>query len=385
MKKHLLSAGILFLAVFGLVAQNDCNNFYPQVSPDGNYLYFVSDRNSEYYEIYRADIDGQSNLVRLIQSEDDIFMFSLNPDGTKIVFQQGGYSSSAEIYIMNADGTGLTRLTNNSGFDGYPKFSPDGQTIIFAAWDASPYPEIFTMNTDGSNRTQLTNEAGVYWQSEPTYHPSGEKIYFSEGFNADNYFVMMDLDGTNWVNITEPNEFGYAENGLQFNEDGSKIIFLTTEWVGYDNGSDLVMADSDGSNWTRLTHSENGEYFYFGTFNKFDDKIYYAYREYNGKFRIYKMDMDGSNSVQISNCSGVGIDENQEAGIGFIYPNPVSTQLKVNYEDDFMIEIFNLTGQIVLTSEESAIDVSMLKSGLYFVILKDRLGNPVFHQKIVKE
>ncbi|MCF8234707.1 MAG: T9SS type A sorting domain-containing protein [Bacteroidales bacterium] len=172
---------------------------------------------------------------------------------------------------------------------------------------------------------------------------------------------------------------------MQFNEDGSKIIFLTTEWVGYDNGSDLVMADSDGSNWTRLTHSENGEYFYFGTFNKFDDKIYYAYREYNGKFGIYKMDMDGSNSVQISNCSGVGIDENQEAGIGFIYPNPVSAQLKVNYEDDFMIEIFNLTGQIVLTSEESVIDVSMLKSGLYFIVLKDYLGNPVFHQKIVKE
>ncbi|MDZ7743185.1 MAG: hypothetical protein U5Q03_15980 [Bacteroidota bacterium] len=154
-------------------------------------------------------------------------------------------------------------------------------------------------------------------------HPSGEKIYFSQGFNADNYFVMMDLDGGNWVNITEPNSFGYSEGGLQFNEDGSKIIFNTTEWVGYQNGSDLVIADSDGSNWTRLTYSENGEYFYVGTFNKYDNKIYYSYTESNGKFGIYKMDMDGTNRVQISNCSGVGIDEKPEVNISLIYHNPL--------------------------------------------------------------
>ncbi|MBW6460266.1 MAG: hypothetical protein K0B08_06790 [Bacteroidales bacterium] len=113
--------------------------------------------------------------------------------------------------MMNNDGTNLVQLTNNNVHDGFPNFSPDGNKIIFEAWDDSNYPEVFTMNIDGSGRTQITNVPGAYWQSAPCYNPSGTKIYFSAGFNADNHYVMMDLDGTNWVNITEPNTFGYAE------------------------------------------------------------------------------------------------------------------------------------------------------------------------------
>jgi len=65
-----------------------------------------------------------------------------------------------EIYVVNADGSNRTRLTNNSIVDGQPSYSPDGAKILFASGDAlNPNGiEIYVMNADGSNRTRLTKQ-----------------------------------------------------------------------------------------------------------------------------------------------------------------------------------------------------------------------------------
>ena len=164
---------------------------------------------------------------------------------------------------MNSDGKGQTQLTSNNVHDGYPNFSPDGQTIVFEAWDTDDYPEIFTMDVAGNNRTQLTNESGAYWQSAPIYNPSGTYIYFLKGYNADNHLARMDLDGSNQVDITSVNAFGISEGNMRFSPDGQKIIFITTEYVGYNNGSDIVIADTTGNNWNKITNSTGGAYYYW--------------------------------------------------------------------------------------------------------------------------
>ena len=81
-----------------------------------------------------------------------------SPDGSKIVFYryQAGVS---EIYVVNANGTGLTQLTNNSVSDYSPVWSPDGSKIAFTSNEDGD-TEIFVMGADGSNRTQLTNNSG---------------------------------------------------------------------------------------------------------------------------------------------------------------------------------------------------------------------------------
>ncbi|MFW6327612.1 MAG: TolB family protein [Bacteroidota bacterium] len=196
-----------FLILSGALQAQICNNYWAEISPDGNTLYFSSDRHGGDYEIYRSDLDGISNLERLTTLAGHDYKPRISPDGNKIVFQNGGYYSEAEIYIMDIDGSNLVQLTDNSVYDGSPSFSPDGETIIFSAWDGSQYPEIFTMNVDGSDRTQLTNVSGAYWQSDGVFNPAGDKIYFLEGFNADNHIVSMDLDGSNWMDITPSNFF----------------------------------------------------------------------------------------------------------------------------------------------------------------------------------
>ena len=77
--------------------------------------------------------------------------------------------NSWEIYVMDADGTGQTRLTNNAGLDGEPDWSPDGTKIAFD----NSRDGIYVMNADGSGQTILTDNGGY-----PSWSPDGTKIAF---------------------------------------------------------------------------------------------------------------------------------------------------------------------------------------------------------------
>ena len=73
-----------------------------------------------------------------------------------------------EIYVMNADGSNQTSLTNNSDEDWEPCFSPDGTKIAFAS-DRDGDLEIYIMNADGSDQTRLTNNPA--WDITPSWGP----------------------------------------------------------------------------------------------------------------------------------------------------------------------------------------------------------------------
>ena len=81
-----------------------------------------------------------------------------------------------EIFVMNADGSNRTQLTNNSVTDGFPRWSPDGAKIIFASGDVADETsvELFVMNADGSNRTRLTNNSVLDWFAD--WQPSSGRI-----------------------------------------------------------------------------------------------------------------------------------------------------------------------------------------------------------------
>lgn len=374
--KTFFKLALLLFPLSGALAQT-CNNYWAEVSPDGMYLYFVSDRDGANYELYRTDIDGFSNTLRLTNSAGNKLYPSLSPDGSKIVFQHGDYNGSTEIYVINNDGSNLLQLTNNSVYDGSPNFSPDGQKIVFAAWDNEQYPEIFTMDADGNNRLQITNESGANWQSAPKYNPAGNKIYFQAGYNADDHLVMMDLNGSNWVDITPANSFGIAEANLHFSPDGSKMIFLTTEYVGYNNGSDLIIADTDGSNWNRITTSTAADWFYQACYHPTLNKLYYTYIASNGIVNIYSMDLDGANSELLTNCSLVDIAESAADAGYSIYPNPATNKVMITLPvaeiKSQMLRIIDALGSVIFEKQINAniqnveIDISGFANGIYFV------------------
>jgi TolB protein len=343
------------------------------------------------YQIYRSDIDG-SNIIRLTYSNENDLYPDASPDGKRIVFQRGDYNSLSEIYIMNIDGSNLIKLTNNSVYDGKPRFLPDSYKIVFCAWDDSPYPEIFTMEVDGENRTQITADPGVTWHHNPVYSPDGMYIYFAYGISADNRIIRMTADGNTWKDITLPNDFGYDDSSFDVSDDGSKLVVQTTEYHGYNKGTDIIIINSDGSNWTALTNGEDFEYFYAPSFNSRggDNSIYFSYlKDLNSKYEIKRMDMDGNNIKTLISCEITSNRDESKKFTPHLQPNPAHFLTKLVSETSLNIDdisIFSITGQIIeiplkLDNNIINLDISSISEGIYFV--RYRFSNLYTIQKLI--
>ena len=95
-----------------------------------------------------------------------------DPANGKIAFvsDRGG---DGEIYVMDADGSNVVQLTDNSRGDSEPSWSQDGSQIAFTS-NRDGDPEIYVMDADGGNVAQLTHN-GVT-DGIPTWSPDGTKI-----------------------------------------------------------------------------------------------------------------------------------------------------------------------------------------------------------------
>ncbi len=384
---------ITFLMMAGFIINGfsqNCHNFWVVVSPDGNYLYFSSDRLGAGYDIYRCDIDGSDLLLLANLPGNDLYP-GVSPDGSTIVFQNGNYGGAAEIYKMNNDGTNLVRLTNNSVYDGYPNFSPDGQKIVFSAWDLSSYPEIFIMDADGGNRTQLTELTGASWQSAPKFNPAGNKIYFQASVNANDHLVTIDIDGGNWVDISPENTFGIAEANLFFNPDGTKIIFFNTDRQGYNNGSDIVVANADGTDWVYVTNAATGQSYYQACYHPTNNLLYLTYMSSpSGYWNIYSMNQDGTNMQALANCSAASVDEISGLNLLKLFPSPGKGTLSVKFpvtNAAARVCIYNAMGGLIMEQQwpqgkhEGDLHLDQLGNGVYLCEVFD--GKHLLNKKFI--
>ena len=126
----------------------------------------------------------------------------------RIAFTRLEQGSGSEVFVMNADGSGQTALTNSPANDAAPAFSPDGARIAFQSDRDNPVntrPDIYVMNANGGNVVRLTNAAAA--DDAPEWSPDGTKIAFTSarddtsGLNHSELYVM-NADGSGQTRLT---------------------------------------------------------------------------------------------------------------------------------------------------------------------------------------
>ena len=161
---------------------------------------------------------GTAQLTRSIQYYNPAW----RPDGKAIVFEStlpGVYS----IYVINLDGSGLTRLTPDSANNEQAHYSPDGKRIVFSS-DRAGHTDLYLMNADGSGQKRLTTTAsGAYYQS--SFSPDGRWVVFQGRPDnrevADRVYVVA-TDGSGMRQLTDST---YGAEGPAWSHDGRSITF----------------------------------------------------------------------------------------------------------------------------------------------------------------
>ncbi|MDE0300671.1 MAG: hypothetical protein OXN17_18700 [Candidatus Poribacteria bacterium] len=176
----------------------------PSWSPDGKRIVFASFRlPAANWEIYAIGADGE-NEINLTQHKEPDLSPSWSPDGNEIAFVSmfdGGAFGSHHIFVMNANGKGRRNLTGDTGlvnsFD--PTWSPDGRKIAFRSLFNLESYEIYVMNAEGKELERLTEESN---SSMPAFSPDGSKIAFVSMREGGTDIYLMDANGMNAVNLT---------------------------------------------------------------------------------------------------------------------------------------------------------------------------------------
>lgn len=229
-------------------------NYDPAFSADGERIVYERVEPGVFRPdiwVMSADGSGKTNLTQNTVNDRETDP-SFSPDGSKIVYVREPDSGTQAIYVMNANGSAPTDLTSSLPITspGAPEFSPDGTKIAFDA-SSGVESEIYVMNANGSGLTNVT-AAVAGNSSSPSFSPDGSRIAFahSDGMGRTDVFVIGAGGGAT-TNLTGTLPAGTQSDNPAFSPDGSRIAYRRTD-TGVESEI-FTMGSSDGLGQTNLT------------------------------------------------------------------------------------------------------------------------------------
>jgi Tol biopolymer transport system component len=146
-------------------------------------------------ELYTSDLEG-GNVVRLTSNEQYDAEVSVSPDGQWILFARQ-VEGRLDLYKMRSDGSGLFQITKTPDWqEGGAQWMPDGKRILFRAWKIEdqgkkkPLPmTVFLINADGTGLTALTSDPGTNWAPFPA--PDNRHFVYVKVLPPRNFEIFL--------------------------------------------------------------------------------------------------------------------------------------------------------------------------------------------------
>jgi len=167
-------------------------------SPDGTEIAYALGS-----EIFIMNNDG-TDISRIVDIDEIIRSLSWSPDGSKILINTYDIYPDG-IYTINPDGTGLNKLSADESFNYIAAWSPDGNKIAYIA-DVDDYKGLFIMDKDGNNKQMVTSPVGysIAWS------PNGNKIAFTTSRDGDSEIYVIDINTSALINVTRCGDMDYS-------------------------------------------------------------------------------------------------------------------------------------------------------------------------------
>lgn len=225
---------------------------------------------------------------------------------------------NAEVYVMDADGSDLVRLTNNKASDDQPAVSPDGKSVVFVS-NRDGNHELYIVGIDGKGLKRLTETP--YAELDPSFYPDGKSVIFTTTARGGKDLARLDL-------TTGKVEDVVTDDGDQFMSrvanDGALV------YVEDGGDQEIIFRDAAGRK-VNLSNSPGVD-----TMPVFspDGKIVYFVSQRGGDYDVYAVNRDGSGVRELLAT---------EALEGRPAPSPDGTLLVVPSDADGDLDLYLYT------------------------------------------
>ncbi|MES2952129.1 MAG: hypothetical protein V4858_26685 [Pseudomonadota bacterium] len=168
-----------------------------------------------------------------------------SPDGTRIAYSSRSDANRSDIWVIQKDGTGLTRLTSDLSGNWQPTWSPDGTKIAFVS-NRLGSKDLWIMNADGSAPSRVIALPGQ--ENHPSFSPDGSEIVFSHTVDQASLKIVK-VDGTGLRTLTSgsatdwnPNwsKYGIVFSAERSSPDISKIWVVQADGTGLRQVGDIA-------------------------------------------------------------------------------------------------------------------------------------------------
>jgi TolB protein len=232
------------------LTNHPANDWNAQISPDGRFLVFVSDRTHP-TGIYRIRSDGRG-VTRISPSDRPAYWPTWSPDGMRVAFHVDWPADFVDINAITAEGSALANLTPFTYSAWGPAWSPDGRRIAFStdreislgqAIGVQLY--ILDLQTLNAGRVSANDNSGY---ANADWAPDGQRLAFDRNDSSpsrSNVFTMAP-NGTGLAQLTS--------SGVDFDPawspDGAKIAFVSER----DGRRQIYIMAADGSGAINVSH-----------------------------------------------------------------------------------------------------------------------------------